>query len=81
MPQKEVFYPKELSITHVAQGVRSGDCDFLSVINAILALPDGESYIRNLLIEKDGVVYVHFLKMTSRSGLLLKNHYLHPGGF
>ncbi|KTC96388.1 C2 family cysteine protease [Legionella feeleii] len=61
-PQKEVFYPKELSITHVAQGVRSGDCDFLSVINAILALPDGESYIRNLLIEKNGIVYVHFFK-------------------
>lgn len=62
VPQKEVFYPKELSITHVAQGVRSGDCDFLSVINAILALPDGESYIRNLLIEKEGMVYVHFFK-------------------
>jgi hypothetical protein len=58
----ESIYPPRLAIDQVKQGGNTGNCFLLSVINAILALPEGESYIRQLLIEKSDKVYVHFFQ-------------------
>ncbi|KTD61585.1 C2 family cysteine protease [Legionella spiritensis] len=52
------LFPEKLLIQQVAQGGRSGDCYLLSVINAILAQPEGEAFIRRHMIEKDGKIHV-----------------------
>lgn len=56
------LYPEKLSVTQVAQGGYSGDCYFLSVINAIIALPSGEQYIREAMIEQNEKIYVRYFK-------------------
>ncbi|KTD38866.1 coiled-coil protein [Legionella nautarum] len=58
----ESIYPPRLAVDQIKQGGNTGNCFLLSVINAILALPEGESYIRQLLIEKSDKVYVHFFQ-------------------
>jgi hypothetical protein len=56
------LYPGQLSVSQIAQGDRSGDCYYLSVINAIIALSKGEHYIRDMMIEQQNKVYVRFFK-------------------
>ncbi|KTD02457.1 coiled-coil protein [Fluoribacter gormanii] len=66
------LYPKKLSISHVAQGARSGDCYLLSVINAIIALPNGEQYIRGTMIEQKNKVHVRFFRDDEPQWLILE---------
>lgn len=66
------LYPKKLSIAHVAQGAMSGDCYLLSVINAILALPNGEQYIREAMIDKNNKIYVRFFKDDKPQWLIIE---------
>ncbi|PJE17667.1 C2 family cysteine protease, partial [Legionella sp.] len=58
----ESIYPSRLTVDQVKQGGNTGNCYLLSVINAILTLPGGENYIRQLLIEKSDKIHVHFFK-------------------
>ncbi|WP_454782629.1 C2 family cysteine protease [Legionella sp. WA2022007384] len=66
------LYPKRLSISHIAQGARSGDCYLLSVINAIIALPNGEQYIRDAMIEHKNKIHVRFFKDDEPQWLILE---------
>ncbi|HHF7365972.1 TPA: C2 family cysteine protease [Legionella bozemanae] len=52
------LYPGKLEVKQIIQGSQSGDCYLLSAINSILALPGGENFIRQRMVEKDGEVHV-----------------------
>ncbi|KTC97860.1 C2 family cysteine protease [Legionella erythra] len=61
-PYEGALFPDTLKLSDIEQGGRTGDCYFLSVLCAILALPDGEKLIRQQMIEKDGQIHVLFFR-------------------
>ncbi|QRN04543.1 hypothetical protein GH742_12035 [Legionella sp. MW5194] len=61
-PYVDALYPEKLKLSDVAQGGRTGDCYFLSVLNAILTLPHGEEWIRQRMVERDGRIHVLFFR-------------------
>ncbi|KTD43125.1 C2 family cysteine protease [Legionella parisiensis] len=52
------LFPDKLEVRQIVQGGQSGDCYLLSAINSILALPGGENFIRQRMVEKDGEIHV-----------------------
>lgn len=55
---KKDLFPEQLALTQVAQGGNSGDCYLLASILAILALPEGESHLRSVMVDKGSSVEV-----------------------
>ncbi|KTD82572.1 C2 family cysteine protease [Legionella waltersii] len=54
------LYPDKLTSSQISQGGRTGDCFLLSTINSVLALPEGEKFIRKHMVEKDDKIHVLF---------------------
>lgn len=79
-PYEGSLYPEKLKLSDVAQGGRTGDCYFLSVLNAILALPHGEEWIRQRMIERDGQIHVLFFRNEKPEWVVIEKSLPHSPG-